>query len=121
MTQNNESSDLLTVTATFSYDNHEPKPDKQVKVEVTPITRHYIKCPDCGNETAHQIDHLLGKDTTFGPWSCSECGTKIRGTLNNKEAFIEIADEQKDEKALLLVKVAGTKSSSILHLPKQTP
>ena len=108
MTQNNESTNPPTVTATFSYEDRAPKQNKQVRVEVLPITRYYIKCPDCGNETAHQIGHLLGKDTTFGPWACSECGTRIRGTLSNKGAFIEIADGTKDEKALLLVKVAGT-------------
>lgn len=63
------------------------------KAELVQETKHYVKCPYCQG-SQNSVDHLFGRDTSFGPWYCDACGKAYRGEVKGKEIFIEKRPDQ---------------------------
>jgi hypothetical protein len=60
------------------------------------VTHRYIICPYCG-EDEKRIDHLEPariNESTFGPWSCDECGKSYRGKFTESGWEIELLPEE---------------------------
>lgn len=66
-----------------------------MKVELVQQVSHYIPCPFCGDQSSFSITHLLGENTTFGPWYCDKCGHSIRGEVKSGSVEIEKRTEVK--------------------------
>lgn len=71
-----------------------------MKVELT--VKHYFPCPQCKEQFAFSIEHLLAENTTFGPWYCDYCGQGVRGTV--KDGTVDIEEHGKKLDTLVLLK-----------------
>ncbi len=68
-------------------------------------TKQYVLCPHC-EQSQSQIDHLFngdGRDVTWGPWYCDECGCAYKGVVKGTDVFVEKSDKRKD-KCLVFLK-----------------
>ena len=73
-----------------------------MKVELVQKVTHYIPCPFCGDQSSFSITHLLGEDTTFGPWFCDQCGHSIRGQVQSGSVEVTKHTEVKTDTLDLL-------------------
>ena len=69
---------------------------------------YYIDCPFCGavgKEGCGSISHLLGSDTTFGPWCCESCGKAIEGEVRSGKVFVEKCTQHHQSDSLVLLRL----------------
>lgn len=45
------------------------------------ITKQYIVCPHCNQNSGHSVDHIQ-RGGHFGEWYCNECGHSYKGCRN---------------------------------------
>ena len=68
---------------------------------LTTITRHHIHCPHC-NEIGSYVDHLLNRNTTFGPWYCDKCGKALEGKVVDGLVFVEKSNKSSNDCIVIL-------------------
>ena len=69
--------------------------------KLTKVTRTYIHCPSCGEQTGSSVDHLpMG--IKFGPWYCDKCNKSYVGEVEPSGITIELHTEVKISTVSLL-------------------
>lgn len=58
------------------------------KAELQTQTTRFFMCPNCGAED-FQVEHLIGENTSFGPWDCGHCNHDILGETRDGDVFLE--------------------------------
>lgn len=78
-----------------------------------------IACPACGHGE-FRVDHLVDRETPFGPWYCDDCGAGFRGNVSGGDVEVELTGETKKITRVLLrargplyVEVEGVEFSDV--------
>jgi len=77
-----------------------------IEVPITERTQSYIQCPKCKEnyEAGFGVRHLLiMRNTSFGPWYCNSCGTKISGEIKDGRVFIVEHPESERKRSIAVL------------------
>lgn len=80
-----------------------------MRAEVVTETKEYILCPGCGADRQFNVYAEHHRQGRWGPWICYECGTAITGRFINGAYEIEVSEQDRRAKALVLVEIGESK------------
>lgn len=93
-----------------------------MKIAKYEIKRSII-CPNCGNPTGSNADHLIGKahPQTFGVWHCNSCGIGFQGMIDAMgQVFVESVPKSQAHELMALLVLPPQKEPVYFLLPTST-